>query len=441
MVHEEDLIKTNILHFITHPDHCFTLELNSNELDENLWNQKLSDMKNTLGNINKKKFLYIFLKERKKQDFIALYIGIVHKNRGSIITRVKQHLDKLSKFKQHILDSEQNKYERWYQKFYGTDSSCHVKLLLYQWDNPRNLGDQLLFGLTMSVENAEAILVAYCDIFFRDALVNQTYASKINEFYPGVRYHYDTDIHMIDIYGENILSFWESWTNWYIDLTKPISLFETEENSNIVKIWKNTKGNSILQINPLMENTVIQAVKTVEDSYNARTNGFNGVYYDGLIYMVYLRRSEMRVEYYNGTFVSEIIPIYIGKTETLGRSKNFSTNLLGVSKGNNKQYFARWGYDEARHIGGLSYCFFGIKNKYPSTDYEHWIKYMFDEEARQKKKLPILKLPVYFQIKPWNPEGMSVQKMSNITTPLMESILIAIGRELFPNFFTNKLGR
>ena len=65
---------------------------------------------------------------------------------------------------------------------------------------------------------------------------------------------------------------------------------------------------------------------------------------------------------------------------------------------------------------------------------------MFDEEARQKKKVPTLKLPVYFQMKPWNPERMAVQKLSNVPTPLMESLLIVIGRELFPNILTNKLG-
>ena len=95
---------------------------------------------------------------------------------------------------------------------------------------------------------------------------------------------------------------------------------------------------SVLVRSPEMEALVIaETAKLVEDwEGNARV-------YDGLIYFMGWREDD------------RFIPLYIGKTETLGRGKgNLSANLKRLIRDRSK--FARWGDNYAYHIGDLSAC-------------------------------------------------------------------------------------
>ena len=49
---------------------------------------------------------------------------------------------------------------------------------------------------------------------------------------------------------------------------------------------------------------------------------------------------------------SIVVPLYIGKTETIGKSNNLSANIENLHR--DKSKFARWGDNYAYHIGDLS---------------------------------------------------------------------------------------
>jgi hypothetical protein len=63
---------------------------------------------------------------------------------------------------------------------------------------------------------------------------------------------------------------------------------------------------------------------TLEDDWSSRARK-----YDGMLYNM-LTKEE-----------GHVIPLYIGKTETLGKQGNLSANIKGVSKNANKGKFAR----------------------------------------------------------------------------------------------------
>jgi hypothetical protein len=74
-----------------------------------------------------------------------------------------------------------------------------------------------------------------------------------------------------------------------------------------------------------MEALVIREVRKLLDDYESREGR-----YEGLIYLMFWLSD------------GAILPLYIGKTETLGRgSGNLSANVRSIEK--NKGKFARWG--------------------------------------------------------------------------------------------------
>jgi hypothetical protein len=177
----------------------------------------------------------------------------------------------------------------------------------------------------------------------------------------------------------------------------------------------------------------------LEDGYGSEGEKRNTTP-DGLLYMVYKSTQDLDDDIKVKDVPPGIVPIYIGKTETLGRNGTFSANLKGVANGKNMQYLARWGTDKARHIGGLSAAFFREENPYPSTDYENWIKWMFEVNARSGGKA-ILKSPVYFTVRPWNPNLSELQGITRLSTPAVEAIMIGIARAVFSLVMTVKQGR
>ena len=87
-----------------------------------------------------------------------------------------------------------------------------------------------------------------------------------------------------------------------------------------------------------MENLVIKEVsKLLNDFY---TKSFE---YDGLIYLMYFMND------------GDVTPLYVGKTETLGKTSNLSANIKNLDKEKcSKKFFARWGDGYQYHFGDLS---------------------------------------------------------------------------------------
>ena len=65
---------------------------------------------------------------------------------------------------------------------------------------------------------------------------------------------------------------------------------------------------------------------------------------------------------------------------------------------------------------------------------------MFDAEKR-KKGIPVLKVPIYFMMKPWFPYNISFCKKIGLFTPELETLLIALTRDLFPSVLGKKQER
>jgi hypothetical protein len=85
-----------------------------------------------------------------------------------------------------------------------------------------------------------------------------------------------------------------------------------------------------------MEEIMRREANKVVDDHKSNTK-----VYDGIIYIMHTRGSDGR-----------IVPRYIGKSESFGKSGILSVNLARLATDTSK--FARWGDNYAYHIGDLS---------------------------------------------------------------------------------------
>ena len=438
------------------PDLIIILQENTNTIDFDRWNRELSNNSQRIT----QKYLYIFLKV-DKSDVKGIYIG---KSTTKNTDRLKSHFKGLKNLYNDF-------YKRMYHLFFDKDNDLPLYLLIFNWNKKRVIKNIFPFDLEYGLANAEAVLTSKLSYDYGDVFLNHEFLSRFRwaKTERNVKFETIPKDTIAKIEANEPETLWNSWwEKWFLrdnpiltgDLNiQPIKnhiyLFDVEDNRLAVKTTKLRNGKTILKLNPLMEQQVMDSVKLVEDSYNYYVSEerdqqklFQEVkpyFSDGLIYTAYMLRSEI-IKYMNKSSKiypqsnSEFIPIYIGKTETLGRNGGFSGNLNGVSSGKNKNFFARWGYEDARHIGGLSLEFFGEENKYKSSNYEDWIRIMFNQSKREDK-IPVLQLPIYFQMKPWFPYNISFNNKFGLFTPEMETFLIALARNLFPNILVNKKDR
>ena len=447
-------------HYGLYPDISLILQQTTEKFKKEHWDIAFKKIPRSLS---KSKFLYIFVKS-ESQTINAIYIG---KSTTKNMNRLNQHRDGLNEISA-VRDEESNQfYRRMYSKFFDDKSNLSLFLCLFKWNSKRPIINLFPFLIEFSLSNAEAGLISDIAYKFPLSILNHEFVSRLKWSKKNLSLKKIPNKLEISIEGNDPISLWNNFCNeWFLidsnDIKNlkgkknaKIELFETKTNSNEVKVLKRPNGFQYLAKSSEMKNQIINSVKIVKETYDYYSlsnnmlepfdSGQNNeipLFSDGLIYMVYFLRSDIeKIPEFNYIQTkSEIIPIYIGKTETLGRNGTFSANLKGIPEGKNHNYFARWGYDDARHIGGLSLRFFEIPNKYPSTNYERWIEIMFDARKR-KKGIPILKVPVYFMMKPWFPYNISFCDKIGIFTPELETLLIALTRELFPNVLGKKQGR
>jgi hypothetical protein len=106
------------------------------------------------------------------------------------------------------------------------------------------------------------------------------------------------------------------------------------EHDLIVETFR--KGNLIkIKRSPEFDNLMIS---TVEE-------GLSIDLWEGLIYIMHW------------VIDGKIIPLYVGKAERRGISRDLSFNLANIRQ--NNYAFGRWGYGLAYHIGDLSHAMFG----------------------------------------------------------------------------------
>jgi hypothetical protein len=139
--------------------------------------------------------------------------------------------------------------------------------------------------------------------------------------------------------------------------------------------------------------------------------------YDGMIYMM-------------GWMEDAFIPLYIGKTETLGKGDgNLSVNIKNLHTDRSK--FARWGDGYQYHIGDLSACVLGHENK-QTLKYASWAKCLFASGTQ-------LKRPVYFWAKAWDASEVGVwEEYGPTSLAFLEYLLIGVAGKIYPDLLNRK---
>lgn len=148
--------------------------------------------------------------------------------------------------------------------------------------------------------------------------------------------------------------------------------------------------------------------------------------YDGLIYIMYRTDQDGRV-----------IPLYIGKAETLGKgSGNLSANLINLHKDRSK--FARWGDNYAYHMGDLSAAVLaGHPSGKVNRKYEDWASALFEPVQVCAR----LRSPVFFWAKAWSPHDKGIwTDLSPTRLAFLEYLLIGVASTVFGHTLLNREG-
>jgi len=118
-------------------------------------------------------------------------------------------------------------------------------------------------------------------------------------------------------------------------LDSSIPLFEADGNVVQTKEIGSKHRRRVLVRSRQMEAVILEETDKLVVDYQTGKNVF-----DGLIYIMYRKDG------------STLVPLYIGKTETIGKANDLSANIKNLHR--DKSKFARWGDNYAYHIGDLS---------------------------------------------------------------------------------------
>jgi hypothetical protein len=150
--------------------------------------------------------------------------------------------------------------------------------------------------------------------------------------------------------------------------------------------------------------------------------------YDGLIYIMHRRDGD-----------GSLLPLYIGKAETLGRGDgNLSANLQRLHI--NKDKFARWGDNYAYHIGDLSAA---VLTSHPlekrNPKYTEWASRIFNNAPSDQ---PRLAFAVYLRAKAWKSSDVGIwPELSPTRLAFLEYLLIGVASAVFNESSLNYEGR
>ncbi len=170
------------------------------------------------------------------------------------------------------------------------------------------------------------------------------------------------------------------WLNTLINNTD-IPLFSTGREKIIHSSNADKNGKRLILRHPAMELKVINEVEKLEQDYYKGSNEFEGIF--TLIYT--------REEY-------GINLLAITSSKKLGNNgQSFNVNLKAITKGK-KEFFARWGDNLARNIGGLSYELFkGPDDPELDNRMTLWKNVLFSKKGNEY----YLKKDIFFSAKAW----------------------------------------
>jgi len=201
-----------------------------------------------------------------------------------------------------------------------------------------------------------------------------------------------------------------------------VPLFTTVGDRVVTRQVGKTYIRNVLERSSAMEALVEEECDKLVKDWHEGTNRF-----DGLIYLMYKLSPDC-----------EVVPLYIGKTETSGKKANLSINIKGLKT--DKSKFARWGDGHQYHIGDLSAA---TLPNYPESKIQpKYLKWSQELFTKTPSISPTLKTPVYFWAKAWSPTDVSIWKeFSPTRLTFLEYQLIGVASTLFPNDLLNDEGQ
>jgi hypothetical protein len=173
------------------------------------------------------------------------------------------------------------------------------------------------------------------------------------------------------------LELWNSFCQTYGVAEDSVPLFECDEHHFVqTKEVNKSRPRKVLRRSAATEALMRREVKTVVNDHKNNTG-----LYDGIIYIMHTRTTD-----------GIIVPRYIGKSETMGKTSGIlSVNLSRLETDTSK--FGRWGDNYAYHIGYLSSVVLpGGEIDVKPLKYRLWAEALFETASSER---PRLRQPVF----------------------------------------------
>ena len=208
---------------------------------------------------------------------------------------------------------------------------------------------------------------------------------------------------------------WNRWTDSYVDIEDPITLFETDEALTVEYKHYGRNDRRILKRSEEMDDAIRAEGRRVINDWSTTDDT-----YHGLIYLMYWLDDV------------EVVPLYVGKSGKYGRDgERLSANLDDL-RGSSTRKFARWGDAHYYHIGNLSAIVFDHE-KNQKQKYEKWASRLF-EEGRT------LRRPTYFWTKAWRADDVGLYHDFEVPLGELEYQIIGLASDLYAEELLNEEG-
>jgi len=384
--------------------------------------------------------LYAFVEEGNFEeydtDFIIRYLGRADDIQKRLLQHEKLINNVLEKIRVGV--TEKTKYFQFAEKILSNPKSYAV--YIWRWKNPRAIHKLVFNGEKIGLRDAEGIIGGLIGEVFGNNCFNKEFVSRsvfaLNQ--PNINFMRTNTETKSEVKKSNI----DIWLDWCkTNITKDeTSLFIINEETKEVQSEINKNGIRLVFRHKDMEKLVSDEVSKINASYSNNKNNFE---YDGLIYIMYIYKKYLDKNNINQNLILEsladndIVPLYFGKTETIGVNGGYSANIEIVHKKKNRGRFALWGDYSSYHIGDLSDALFDNKKAVNLLKYTKWAKFLFEMRRMQSDEPVILNFPVYFWCKAWHKDDKGLILELPCSVYFLERQLIALTNILFPNIILN----
>ena len=207
---------------------------------------------------------------------------------------------------------------------------------------------------------------------------------------------------------KHAITVWMKFCQRYSVVEHCVPLFEADAEGVVAhRMLGRDASRPVLKRSTPMESMVLVEAEKLTKDWESGLHR-----YDGLIYCMGCKHDGL------------LVPLYIGKTETLGKGAgNLSANIKNLPSDRSK--FARWGDNYAYHIGDLSACVLpGHAPERRSIKYNAWTQRLFENAPSMSPKL---REPVYFWAMAWDQSQTGVwEELGPTPLAFLEYLLIGV---------------